>query len=58
MFEIWGYMAWLILAIRLCVYARWLWQQGYRLGTVGAVFLIVGTLAFLICGSYFGSGLE
>jgi hypothetical protein len=58
MFELWGYLVWLILAIRLCVYIRWLWGKGYRLGACGAVFLIAGTLAFLICGSFFGSGLE
>jgi hypothetical protein len=58
MFGIWGYLAWLILTFRLIIYARWLWQKGYRLGTAGTVFLIVGTLSFLICGSFFGSGLE
>jgi hypothetical protein len=37
MFGIWGYLVWLILAIRLFAYARWLWGKNYRLGSVGAV---------------------
>jgi hypothetical protein len=58
MFEIWGYLVWLILAIRLFAYARWLWGRNYRLGSVGAVFLIVAALGLLIYGSFSGSGLE
>lgn len=58
MFGIWGYLVWLILAIRLCAYARWLWGKNYRLGSIGAIFLIVGALGLLIYGSFSGSGLE
>jgi hypothetical protein len=58
MFGIWGYLVWLILAIRLFAYARWLWEKNYRLGSVGAVFLIVSVLGLLIYGSFSGSGLE
>lgn len=58
MFGVWGYLAWLILTFRLIIYVRWLWQKGYRLGTIGAIFLIISTCAFLIYGSFFGSGLE
>jgi hypothetical protein len=58
MFEIWGYLVWLILAIRLFAYARWLWGKNYRLGSVGAILLIIGVLGLLIYGSFSGSGLE
>ena len=58
MFGIWGYLVWLILALRLCAYIRWLWMKNYRLGSVGAVFLIFATLGLLVYGSLFGSGLE
>jgi hypothetical protein len=58
MFGIWGYLIWLVLTFRLLIYARWLWQKGYRLGTVGVFFVMTSTLAALLAGTFWGSGLE
>ncbi|MCL6590185.1 MAG: hypothetical protein K6U80_09555 [Firmicutes bacterium] len=58
MFGIWGYFVWLILGFRLIIYARWLWQKGYRLGAFGAFFVMACTLAALLMGTFGGSGLD
>ena len=58
MFWNWGYLIWLILAVRLLVYAGWLWRNGYRLGTFGVLLVMACTLATLILGTFIGSGLD
>jgi spore germination protein KC len=57
MFGIWSYLVWLVLAFRLILYARWLWQKGYRLGTAGVFLVMAGALAALLTGTFGGSGL-
>ncbi len=58
MFGWWGYLLWLILGVRLVVYAIWLWRQKFRMGAVGVFVLLVSTLGILLFGSFTGSGLE
>lgn len=58
MFGWWGYFFWLILGVRLVVYAVWLWRQKFRLGAFGVLVLMVSTLGVLLFGSFKGSGLE
>ncbi|MGE5558700.1 MAG: hypothetical protein ACM3WV_08820 [Bacillota bacterium] len=58
MFGSWGYLFWTLAMLKLIPYGVWLWKKGYRLGTAGVVFIALGTLALIIWGSVFGSGLE
>ena len=51
MYGVIGYLIWLVLAVRLAVYTRWMWKQNFRLGAVGAVFLGAATLAVLVAGT-------
>ncbi len=57
MFGWWGYLLWIILSVRLIVYAAWLWRQKFRLGAVGVFVLMIGTLGLLLYGTMMGSGL-
>jgi hypothetical protein len=58
MLRFFTYLVWLILAFRLFIYARWLWQKGYRLGTVGVFFVTLGALGALVVETFSGSGLK
>lgn len=58
MFGVWSYLIWLILAIKLLGYAVWLRKEGYKLGFSGVIFLIAGSLAILLFGTFYRAGLK